>query len=154
MIVHHMRYGFGLDSTLGRIYVDDAYFGFTLEDELREIKVPGETAIPAGTYSLDIRHDSPKFGHYDQKWEWHDGMLWLQNVPDFSFVYLHPGNDDDDTDGCILPGTTPVVTAGGEFEVSNSRTAYERLYRKIRPVYDEVEWVVMNDLMREEMPRD
>lgn len=150
MIIELYRYGFGLDSTLGRTYVDRSFEGFTLEDELREVKVPGKTAIPSGVYEIGIRYNSPKFGHYDQRWSWHDGMLHILNVPDFSFVYFHPGVDDEDTAGCILPGIHPLVRPDGEFEVRRSTEAYRKLYRKVRPVVDTegVELVIMNDLMR------
>lgn len=151
MILELMRYGFALDSTLGRLYVDRREECFTLEDEKREVKVPGETAIPAGTYPVAIRHGSPKFGHYDERWEWHNGMLWLQDVPDFSWVYIHPGVSDDDTAGCILPGVHPVVHPDGEFGVSRSREAYRKLYLKVRGAVDDggVEMTVMDDLSRE-----
>ena len=134
MNLEMMRYGFGFDSTLGRLYLsgDERVFEcFTLEDERRTEKVAGETCIPPGSYDVKLRHGSPKFAHFDERWDWHRGMLWLQDVPDFTYVYIHPGNSDDDTDGCLLVGTVPVVLPSGEFEVSRSREAYRRLYRKV-----------------------
>lgn len=143
-----MRYAFGLDSTLGRLYVDGVpsrrFECFTLEDERRTEKVAGETCIPPGSYEIKLRHGSPKFGKYDQRWEWHNGMLWLQDVPDFEYVYIHPGNDDDDTDGCIIPGQVPIILPDGEFEVRKSRDAYAEVYRKCMLAIDAGSRVVIH----------
>jgi len=42
-------------STLGLLSVNDQFLCFTLEDEGREIKVKGETRIPAGRYQIKLR---------------------------------------------------------------------------------------------------
>lgn len=130
-----VRYGFGLDSTLGRLFVDGipsrAFQCFTLEDERRKVKVKGETCIPPGSYEIKLRHGSPKYGKFDERWDWHNGMLWLQDVPGFEYIYIHPGNTDDDTDGCILVGDVPLVLPDGEFKIARSRDAYADVYRKV-----------------------
>jgi len=79
---------------------------FTLEDIVRlddpntldneSAKVYGRTAIPAGTYEIAL-NESPKFGKI---------MPRLLNVPGFSGILIHSGNDAEDTLGCILVGTT------------------------------------------------
>ena len=126
------RFGKGDDSMLSTIDVDEVFECFGLEDELRRIKVRGETAIPAGRYEIKLRTDSPKFEpKYRARFPWHEGMLWLQDVPDFDFVYIHIGNDEKDTDGCILVGEVPQVYPDGEFTVGRSVGAYERLYKKV-----------------------
>jgi hypothetical protein len=59
-------------------------------------------------------------------------MLWLQNVDNFKWVYIHVGNNHKNTEGCILVGTDPVhdyLDGGGS--VIRSVEAYERLYYKI-----------------------
>ncbi|KKK90217.1 hypothetical protein LCGC14_2725280, partial [marine sediment metagenome] len=53
----------------------------------------------------------------------HEGMIWLQNVPGFKYIYIHCGNDDDDTDGCILVGSYLRLN-----KVLNSRSTYTRIY--------------------------
>lgn len=126
------RFGKGDDSTLSTLDVDDVFECFVLEDELRRIKVRGETAIPAGRYEIKLRTDSPKFEpKYGARFPFHEGMLWLQDVPNFDWVYIHIGNDDKDSDGCLLTGEVPQVYPDGEFTVGRSEAAYVRLYKKV-----------------------
>jgi len=56
----------------------------------------------------------------------HRGMVWLQNVPNFDWVYLHLGNSHDDTQGCILVGRDVY-----DYKLGHSRIAYERIYNTI-----------------------
>jgi hypothetical protein len=131
------RYGFGADSTLGKLYqlTDEGreFQCFTLEDEIREIKIPGETAIPRGTYEIKLRTEGGMHEKYLRKFLElpHRGMLHLQSVPEFTFVYLHIGNTDDATRGCPLLGRVPNTTASGEFQVYESTAAYRELYPKL-----------------------
>lgn len=140
MILFVNRFGFGKDSTLGEL-TGDGFACFTLEDERRRVKVKSETCIPPGTYTVKIRDDSPKYKKFDERWPWHHGMLWLQDVPGFEYIYIHPGNSDDHTDGCILVGDVPQIMPDGEFQISRSRQAYERIYKPIRAVIDSGEEV-------------
>ena len=116
------RYGFGKDSTLGKLsLVEDGkepeHMCFTIEDERRKVKKPGETCIPVGVYGVKYRTDSPKFAHYYAKFpNLHRGMIHLQNVQGFDMVYVHLGNTDDHTEGCILPNIKPVALPDGEFK--------------------------------------
>ena len=87
-------------STLGFLYTDDRKAEcFTLEDGFKEIKVWGETRIPAGRYLLECRV-SPHFGRE---------MIYLKGVPNFTDVMIHSGNKVTDTNGCILVGDTPGI---------------------------------------------
>mgnify|MGYP003147362090 CR=1 FL=1 len=143
------RYGFGADSTLGKLYqlTDEGreLQCFTLEDEIREIKIPGETAIPAGTYEIKLRTEGGMHEKYLRKFLElpHRGMLWLQNIPDFEWVYLHIGNTDDDSLGCPLVGRVPNTTASGEFQVYESTAAYRELYPKLADPIADGERVVL-----------
>lgn len=44
------------DYTIGHLYIDGRYFCDTLEDTVRDLtlekKIPGQTAIPEGTYRV------------------------------------------------------------------------------------------------------
>lgn len=66
----------------------------TLEDELREHKVAGETAINSGRYEL-VKEFSPKFKK---------DLLTLLDVSNFVAVRVHSVKTDDDTEGCIGVG--------------------------------------------------
>ena len=72
--------------TIGKLYVDGQYFCDTLEDRVRDLtkekKVPGETAIPAGTYNMVV-NVSPKFKRMLPR---------LLNVPQFDGILIHRGN--------------------------------------------------------------
>lgn len=141
-----MRYGFGLDSTIGRLYVsgDERVFEcFTLEDERRAVKVAAETCIPPGSYEVQLRQAGGMHQRYlDRFPELHRGMLWLRDVPDFEWIYIHIGNNDDHTEGCILVGEVPLVLPDGEFEIGRSTGAYVSLYRKVLDAMDRGEKVV------------
>lgn len=128
-----IRYGFGRDSTLGRLAVDGVFECFTLEDQRRfGEKIKGETCIPPGRYEIILRTAGALHEKYKVRFpEIHRGMMWLQEVPDFSWIYLHIGNTDDDTKGCPLVGRIPVCLPDGEFQVLESTAAYLTLYEKV-----------------------
>lgn len=105
-------------STIGELDVNGVFECFTLEDVVRAtgVKIPGQTAIPAGTYRM-IVNQSRRFGR---------PMPLLCDVPGFSGVRIHSGNTAHDTEGCILVGAFREEDA-----VLHSRIAYERLFAKI-----------------------
>lgn len=126
------RFGFGRDSTLGELRVDGLHECYTLEDERRRVKVQGETCVPAGRYPLRFRTEGGLHAKYKARFpNLHRGMLWLQNVPGFSWVYLHIGNDEAETDGCPLVGRVPVILPDGEFKVASSTEAYLAFYGRV-----------------------
>jgi hypothetical protein len=131
------RYSSGKESTLGILLIRDGKGGrrflcYTLEDEARNVKVYGETRIPAGRYRVALRTEGGKHEKYKAKFpSMHKGMLWIMDVPNFQWVLMHIGNDDDDTDGCVLmgDGATQNVTEAGT--ISSSTAAYKRVYPQI-----------------------
>lgn len=84
----------GTEYTIGKLYIDGAYFCDTLEDPVRERKIAGITAIPAGTYKV-VKTKSIRFGKT---------LPEILNVPNFTGVRIHAGNTAKDTNGCILLG--------------------------------------------------
>lgn len=114
------RFEFGTNYTIGKLYVDDVYFCFTLEDKVRPDgeKIDGQTAIPYGTYTVTIDM-STRFGRL---------MPHVLNVPGFDGIRIHTGNTDADTEGCILLGTT---WAGKDF-VGNSKFAFDPFFEKLK----------------------
>jgi hypothetical protein len=121
------------DSTIGRMEVGDVIVT-TLEDGKREHKIYGETAIPTGTYQLELRNEGGMSVRYNRRYPWHRGMIWLQDVPMFEWIYIHVGNYPRDTNGCILVGTT-----SGDDMIGSSRNAYKAIYSVIADAIDSEE---------------
>lgn len=122
-----LRYRDSETTTNGLLFVDGKYFCHTLEDEPRLVKVYGKTRIPAGAYEIRFRTSGRLYEKY-KKFSFHKGMLWLQNVPNFTYIYLHIGNTHIDTLGCILVGDSLSVDYQ---QIGHSTLAYIRLYKLI-----------------------
>lgn len=92
------------DYTIGVLYINGTRFCEVLEDAVRDHKIAGCTAIPAGTYKIDMNTVSPKFKN--KQWAKLFGGIVprLVDVPNYSGVLVHPGNTAADTEGCLLPG--------------------------------------------------
>jgi hypothetical protein len=120
------------EETLGLLYIDGVLQAATLEDEKRAVKVAAETRIQEGEYLLALRKVG---GHHDKYTKMfpklHKGMLELQSVPNFQYILIHIGNDDDDTAGCILVGEKFYVNGSGRMVLENSTLAYQKVYGKI-----------------------
>jgi len=127
------RFSSQSDTTLGLLFVDGEFECFTLEDEYRTIKIKGETRIPAGTYKVEKREVlSGLTKKYRSKYPWFDFHFMLQDVPDFQYVYIHIGNDDDHTDGCLLVSDAVKSNRFDENNnLSSSGPAFKRLYQKM-----------------------
>jgi hypothetical protein len=118
------------NETLGQLYIDDISECDTLEDEYREVKVKGETRIPAGVYKLKIR----EFGGFHEKYKkrfpkFHEGMIEICDIPGFTDVLIHCGNYDEDTMGCLLLGQANIGPGG--YSLTNSSLTYEAFYKKV-----------------------
>lgn len=102
---------------------------FALEDEFRKVKVKKETRIPAGSYKLDLREEGSLTKKYAKKYpRMHQGMIWLRKVLGFKYIYIHVGNTDDDTEGCIVVGEYNSIIP---YKVSASIKTYGRIYPMI-----------------------
>ena len=134
-----VRTQFGEDATNSLLFIDDVFECYGLEDEVRDKKVYSETAIPLGEYEIKFRtvggfHTRTK-ARYDAKYGegWHLGMLELQDVPNFEFILVHSGNTDESTAGCYLVGNTQQdLDVSKDGFIGSSRTAYEKMYPKVR----------------------
>ena len=116
-------------STVSKCYFDGKYQCYALEDTIRRgPKVPGETAIPGGTYKVAIAFS----GRYEKP------MPYILDVPNFSHIMIHCGNTPEHTRGCILVGETTMDNF-----VGNSKAAFDKLYPKI------VDAVISTGLMLE-----
>lgn len=119
--------------TIGQLFVDGQYFCDTLEDTVRDLtnikdKVYGRTAIPVGTYTV-IRDYS---GHFKKL------LPHILDVPYFSGIRIHSGNDVEDTNGCILVGM--YQRAG---YISNSRETMEKLMKILSVVVNKGEKITI-----------
>lgn len=134
------RFSDNRKSTLGilfEVYHDNQgtrpiFRAYSLEDEFRSTKVPGETRIPAGTYTVDVQAiETPMTKRYREKYPWFRNHLEIKNVPNFKGVYIHVGNTDGDTDGCILLGDNADNNIIGPGAISNSTAAFKRFYESV-----------------------
>jgi len=80
-------------------------------------KVYGVTAIPSGTYDVEITY-SPKYKRE---------MPLLKDVKGFTGIRIHSGNRAEDSEGCILVGQTK-----SEDFIGQSRLAYKALFKKLQ----------------------
>ena len=110
------RKTFTTQSTIGELSVDGAFECFTLEDPVRPKRIPAVTAIPAGTYGVEITF-SPKFG---------TDLPLLLDVPECEGVRIHPGNSAADSGGCLLVGKSKAI----DF-IGSSRDAFRGVLSKI-----------------------
>jgi len=105
---------------------------FTLEDERRDIKVGGETRIPAGFYELGLMEaETPLTLKYRAKYPWFKFHIEITKVPNFKGVYIHIGNTDLDTDGCVLLGDSVDNNTTTEGEIKSSTIAFKRFYEAV-----------------------
>jgi len=122
--------------TIGDFYDETHKFLFnTLEDEYRDKKVSKETRIWAGRYKLGIQETiTPKTQKYldDIRLKpWFERHIEILNVPQFRGVYIHLGNDEDDTDACVLTGDWANKQ---ERKVIHSVVRYKQFYTRYYPL--------------------
>ena len=125
------------DSTSGILFETTngkrTFMCYTIEDEQRDLKVWGETRIPAGTYKLKLRTEGGFHSRYTGKYgDWHKGMIWVQDVPGFEFILWHTGNTDESTAGCLILGQTQesnLIKPDGW--VGSSVSAYKFVYPRV-----------------------
>lgn len=95
------------------------------EDVIKRTKVHGQTAIPSGTYRIDLDSVSPRFSRQTYYQQVCKGKVpRLVGVKGFVGVLIHAGNTAADTEGCILVGENKE-----RGKVLNSRATFERLYK-------------------------
>lgn len=113
-------------STIGEFSIDNTEIkGYILEEKGPDTTVSGkEQRVPIGTYNL----------------EWHSGTkikkglkLYNDVVSKSRAILIHSGNTADDTEGCLLPGSTKSK----DF-VGNSKA-------KLKEIFDYVEEIGIKD---------
>lgn len=125
------------DYTYGILYEDGNPYplAFTLEDEFHVAKIKKETRIPEGRYEIKLRTEGGLTEKYRNKFSWFSGHLHLQDVPNFNYVYMHIGNTDEHTEGClILANTCDLTPPTQDGFIGESTQCFEKIYKKIEPL--------------------
>lgn len=117
------------DYCIGKLYINGKYFCDTLEDvdrglddsmsedEIKQLKVKTQTAIPTGIYTVLMTY-SPKYQKI---------MPLIHNVKGYSGIRIHSGNSSKDTDGCLLVGKNTVVG-----RLTDSRNTFNALFKRLQ----------------------
>ena len=125
---------------IDKLYINNEYFSDALEDpdrsltdsmsleEIKKIKIKGNTCIPYGTYNITITY-SPRFKK---------NLPLLNNVKGFDGIRIHSGNKPQDTEGCLLPGFNKV-----KGQVIDSRVTTDKLIAQIQQVINKGEKVTI-----------
>ena len=120
--------------TIGKLYIDGVYFSDTLEDvdrnlnqnmsieEIKQKKVYGQTAIPTGTYKIDMNTVSPKFKNRSWAKPYKGKIPRFVNVKGFNGVLIHPGNQASESLGCVFVGKNNIVG-----KVTDSQNTFHKL---------------------------
>src|ERR1043166_9600044 len=112
------------DCTIGELWDETHRLCWCLEDTVRqpnvniwkpENKLPGETAIPYGKYRIVMTY-SERFKRV---------LPLLLDVPSFTGIRIHPGNRANDTEGCLLVGSTK---SDDNTSIGNSKETFDKLY--------------------------
>ena len=117
------------DYCIGDLYINGKWFCNVLEDrdrglddsmsedEIKQIKIKGETAIPTGIYTVLLTY-SPKYKKV---------MPLINNVKGYSGIRIHSGNSSKDTEGCLLVGKNTVVG-----RLTDSRNTFNALFKRLQ----------------------
>ena len=127
---------------IDKLYINNEYFSDALEDpdrsltdtmsleEIKRIKIKGNTCIPYGTYTITLDVVSPKFGSKSYYKEVCNGKVpRLLNVKGFDGILIHVGNGPNGhrlTEGCILIGRNTIK--GG---LTEGKKYFQLLYNKM-----------------------
>lgn len=127
--------------TIGQLFINNEYFSDCLEDtdrgltsnmsieEIKRIKVPGNTCIPYGTYKITITY-SPRFKK---------NLPLINDVKGFEGIRIHSGNNNNDTSGCLLLGFNKIK--GG---VINSKVIVDKFIDIIQKTINSGESITLS----------
>lgn len=105
--------------TIGVMYVNGERFSETVEDkdrglkdsmpltEIKAKKVYGKTAIPTGTYEVQMTY-SPKFARKPFGKKYGGKVPQIMNVKGYEGVRIHPFNTAEDSFGCVAVGKNNI----------------------------------------------
>lgn len=140
--------------TIGKLYINGELFCNTLEDrdrglrqtdsleQIQSLKIPGETAIPKGMYTVAMNVLSPKYAGV----AWYKSLCGgkmprLLDVPGFDGIIVHPGTDALSTRGCLLVGKNTLVG-----KLTESKATFKDLYKRMKAASDRGETITIEIL--------
>lgn len=125
---------------IDKLYINNEYFSDALEDpdrgltdsmsleEIKKIKIKGNTCIPYGTYNVTITY-SPRFKK---------NLPLINNVKGFEGIRIHSGNTPQDTEGCVLLGFNKI-----KGQVVDSRVTTDKFITQIQQILNKGEKVTI-----------
>ena len=129
--------------TLGELYIDGQFFCHTLEDLdrgltqdmplnlIKSLKIPGETAIPKGTYKVTLDVVSPKFSKYPFYMKVCEGKLpRLIDVKGYEGVLIHVA--DGIKRDALLQGCIGIGNLSSEEYLINGKQVFTEFYNRIK----------------------
>lgn len=129
--------------TLGKLYIDGQFFCSTLEDLdrgltqdmplnlIKSLKIPGETAIPKGTYKVTLDVVSPKFSKYPFYMKVCEGKLpRLIDVKGYEGVLIHVA--DGIKRDALLQGCIGIGNLSSEEYLINGKQVFTEFYNRIK----------------------
>ena len=121
--------------TLGKLWLNDNFLCYILEDTYRRKKIMHKTRILAGTYKLKLRNYGGFYKRYIKKFIdiEHTGMIQVMKLLRFTDILIHIGNSKDDTSGCLLVGMD-YRQGDKRIYLVNSTKAYKKIYPIIRNI--------------------
>lgn len=117
---------FGDTFTEGKIFVNEGFECYTVEDrdrkleDITNLKIPSSSAIPRGLYRVVISMSN----------RFKKELIEILDVPRFTGVRIHSGNSSKDSEGCIIVGSSN--NRDDDDWVGGSKIAYDKLHAKVK----------------------
>ena len=138
-ILNHVRDTYTAGETLGKYYINGEFICEVIERPWKD-NIPYESCIPEGAYRLKLRSSNvvkrSTGGEFTEGYE-------VTDVPDRTWIMLHPANKASSLHGCQAPGKTRGMIDGDK-AVFNSRDAFRDLMSRLEE-RNEWELVISKD---------
>ena len=127
-IVENDNYTLGLLRQIGTGVIST-----TLENGLLQKR------IPSGTYEVKLKKViTPLTEKYRRKFVWFSWHLDIKNIQNGNNVYIHVGNNETDTDLCLLVANTLDLTPPNKHGfIGESTNNFKKLYLKLSEQLEE-----------------
>lgn len=129
------------DATIGTMTIGD-FTCYTLEDVIRDRKVWGKTAIPAGVFPV-LLCESPRFTERYEKRGLGRIVPLLDGVPEYTGVRIHIGNVAEHSHGCILVGDNWDQKSA---RITGSESAFKRMMKALGAAQGSHRISIVNDI--------